>query len=509
MRFLPALLAVLLHTVVLVAWAGAQTAPPDPIGRGYELLASGLRQEAVRHFESLLAGGPDNLPAGFGALAARHARLEYDDSEQSLFEKRLDHFIDTATTRYGRSRNDEEALFYLAQAHMLRGGYRFEYDKGMWGAARDGAKAKSYSETYVARQPHHADAYLTLGLYNYYVALAPSLFKVVGRMLFLPAGNRAEGLKQLERAAAAGTWFAPRARLVLMGIYGTTEHRPAEALALGRALRQRYPGNDTVSFALADLHLAPAFEDRDEAAALYQHVIDRNRRDATIDAESARLRATLALAAVRQEQWRLDEAIALVTPIVQSGVTRPAWALPQALLRRSNYRALLDDAAAAEDAKVLLGNPKIAATWREAARAQLKWIDQRRSSGESAMYAALVPGNRLVAEKQWAAARQAYEPVRVRDPQNPQVRYRLAYLTFASGDAERALPEMAALAAAGKGVPDWIKAGALLVTARAHDLAGRRDQARRAYQTIVDRYEEERPAAAARLGLITAYVRPA
>jgi hypothetical protein len=232
MRLTTALLTVLVHTVVLAGPAGAQAPSLDAIGRGYELLASGQRQEAVRHFESLLAGRPDDLPAGFGALAARHTRLEFDDSEQSLFERRLDHFIDLATERYGRSKNDEEALFYLAQAHMLRGGYRFEYDKGMWGAARDGAKAKGYSETYVARQPNHGDAYLTLGLYNYYVALAPSLFKVVGRMLFLPAGNRAKGLEQLERAAAAGTWFAPRARLLLMGIYGTTEHRPAEALAM-------------------------------------------------------------------------------------------------------------------------------------------------------------------------------------------------------------------------------------------------------------------------------------
>lgn len=498
--------------ILAVSWssarpASAQSAPSDPIAEGYELLASGRRVASVRHFEALMTARPGALAPAFGALAARHGRLEVDEAEQAVFEVRLDQFIADATARYKRNDRDEEALFYLAQAHMLRGGYRFEYDKGMWGAARDGAKAKNYSDAYIARQPNHGDAYLTLGLYNYYVALAPSFFKAVGWMLFLPSGNRIEGLKQIERAAASGHWFAPRAKLLLMGIYGSIEHRPNDALALGQRLQERYPLNDNVGFALADLYLAAGVEDRDRAAAVYQRIIDRHRAASDIDAAASRFRATLALAGVRQEQWRLDDAIALLTSMVDAKPARPTWALPQALLRRSNYRALLNDPGAAADARLIQTHTQIA-RWREAAASQIKWIDQRVASGEAPVYSALIRGNRHVAEKQWAEARRAYEEVRARDPHNPQLRYRLAYLSFASGDAERALPEMTALAAVGKN-PDWLKAGALLVVARAHDLAGRREQARRVYQTIVDRYEDQRPASAARLGLITPYVRPA
>jgi TolA-binding protein len=326
-------------------------------------------------------------------------------------------------------------------------------------------------------------------------------------MLFLPSGNRAEGLKQVERAAASGGWFAPRAKLLLMNIYGSTEHRPGEALAIGRALQERYPANDHVGFALADLYLAAAVEDRAKAADVYQRIIERNKEDVTIDGTSARLRATLGLAGVRQEQWRLDEAVALLTPIVESGVARPSWALPQALLRRSNYRALLNDAAATADAKVILANPRMT-RWHKSATSQIKWIEQRVASGEAGTYSALISANRLVADKQWAEARRAYEAFRARDPHNPQLRYRLAYLAFVSGEAERALPEMTAIAAGGKNVPDWMKAGALLVAARAHDLAGRREQARRTYQTIVDRYDDQGAAVSARLGLITPYARP-
>ena len=60
---------------------------------------------------------------------------------------------------------------------MVRAAYRFNHDKGMWGAARDGAKSKRYADAYVKRHPGHADAYFTLGTYNYYVELAPSFIK--------------------------------------------------------------------------------------------------------------------------------------------------------------------------------------------------------------------------------------------------------------------------------------------------------------------------------------------
>jgi tetratricopeptide (TPR) repeat protein len=500
---------VLLASVTAVVPAAfAEPAQTGEVARGYELLADGHRLDALKHFEQRLASRPDDLALSFGSLVARHIRLQVDDSEQTVFEQRIDRLITLASTRYTRNNKDDEALFYLAQAHMLRGGYRFEYDKGMWGAVRDGAAAKKYSETYIRRHPEHGDAYLALGIYNYYVSLAPSVFRAVGWLFFLPSGNRTLGLQQIERAASSGHWFAPRARLLLMEIYGTLEQRPSDALAIGRSLEARHPYNDHVAFALADVYLGPALEDRSRAAAVLETLIDRAGNGTDVDTVGLRLRATIALASVRQEQWRVDEAIGVLTPVIQSGVKRPSWALPQALLARGNYRALVNDARAAEDARLVASTPAWA-KWHDAAKDQLEWIQERSSSGEAALYASLIPGNRLTAEKRWEAAERAYEEARERHRNDPQVRYRLAYLTFARGDSDAAASEMSTLASAGKGVPDWLKAGALLTIARSHDLAGRREQARRTYQTILDRYEKQYAARAARLGLITPYARPA
>jgi tetratricopeptide (TPR) repeat protein len=493
-----------LVVVLLVAVpAGALAQPAPDIRRGYELLYQGDHGAAARHFDGLLASRPEDLGVQFGALITRHERLETEIGLAPEFERRVDAFIAGA----GRRQKDPEATFYLAQAHMLRASYRFEHNKGMWGAARDGAKAKNYSEAYVKAHPDRADAYLTLGIYNYFVDLAPTFAKVFRVMLFLPSGNRAEGLRQIERAAAGGAIFGSKAQRVLVEIYAQFEGRPADALALAERLHRDHPASDDVAFLLGEVYNSPAIENRARAAAVYQEVIDRRRQDTSPDGAASRASALFALAAVRADQWRLDEAIATLTPAIDAGVAKPDWALPQFLLRRGNYRALMNDAGAEADARRVQSTAALA-RWHGSAAALLKWISERAGTGEAAIYAALLPANRLAADRQWDAAQRAYDALGARHPNDAQVRLRIAQLHVNRGQPDPAIPALSALGASGRGVPDWVKAGALLYLGRAHDLAGRREQARRAYQRVVDNYENERAAGAARLGLITPYRRP-
>ena len=169
---------------------------------------------------------------------------------------------------------------------------------------------------------------------------------------------------------------------------------------------------------------------------------------------------------------------------------------------------LLNDPLAREDAKRVLDDPRMNA-WHGAASKMLETIDQRRSTSEAATYAALIPGNQLVVAGNWNEALRSYEAVRASAPGSPLVRYRFAYLDYARGRTEAALPEFVALAAGGRAVPEAIRAQALLYVGRIHDLAGRRDEAKKAYQRVVDDFGKERPAFAARVGLITPYRRPA
>jgi tetratricopeptide (TPR) repeat protein len=504
----PLVIALALGMLAAAAPARAQTPPIDPVPEGYRLLYGGDKAASAKYFDDLLKSRPDDLPVRYGWLMAQRNRLG-DATLRTAYEKALDACLTLADKRYDKNSKDAEALFYLAQAHLMRAEYRFDNNKGMWGAARDGANAKGYAETYIKQHPENGDAYFVLGMYNYYVDIAPTLVHFLRFLMFLPGGDRVNGLKQIERAGAQGTLFGPVAKSMLVEIYSGYEGRGTEAAAVAEQLQRQFPTNDEVAFKLAGIYSGPLFEDRARAASVFQGIADRRKNDKTPDGASAHFNAILGLATMKQEAFRLDEAIALLGPTIDAKVAFPEWVLAQFLIRRSNYKMLQNDPAAGEDARRVVGDPNMA-PWHTGAQNLLTTIDQRKASGEAATYAALLPGNRLTIEGKWDEALKAYEPVRARDPQNPLIRYRLAYFDFARGRTDLALPVFTALAASGKTTSDAIRANSFLYVGRIQDLAGRRTDACKAYQRVVDDFTNNpRVVSAAKVGLLTPYHRPA
>jgi tetratricopeptide (TPR) repeat protein len=472
---------------------------------GYRQYYNGDLPGAQRAFETLIGARASNLAAHFGWLRVMEARSADDRTLEPEFERRLDLLLDDAEGRVGRSSTDDEALFYLAAGYLLRANFRVERDKGMWGAARDGARAKRLSEQYLQRHPEHGDAYFVLGMYNYYVELMPSFYKALRLFLFLPSGDRALGLQQIERAYSQGSLFAPQAGLSLMEIYGEFESRPADGIGIGERLTTQYPDNPKMQFSLAELYESPAVESFDRAAATYERIVasEDHRPGAP---RAARYQARLGLASALLSQWRSSESIAVLDAAIAQKPEQPLWVMPNLLLRRANYRALSNDPGADADVEAVLAEPKWK-EWHVRAAGLQQWITQRRTSGEATIYAALMPGNRFCVAREWDQAAAAYEEVRRRYPSDPQVRFRLAYVAFRRGDYAHALPEMASLADS-KSTPEWLRAQATLYAARAQDLSGRRPDAMKLYQRVVDRYDQESAAWAAKVGLVSPYRRP-
>ena len=478
----------------------------DPIYAGYMRLYAGEREGAFRHFKALRGKDPKGLAPWFGQLFAHEARIEFDRSLMPSFEAGMQEFLDYADQRYSRSKADAEALFYLTQGYLLRSTYRIDYDKGMFGAARDAAKSKGYADTYVKQHPEHGDAYLALGLYNYYVDIAPNFVKVLRVLLFLPPGNRSEGMKQLDRVGRQGSYFAALAQGALADIYGSFEGRLPEAIALGEQLVQRFPTNASLRFDLAERYMHPTVDRYDDAAQQYYAIIEQKKTSSIEDLE-ARYRATLGLANLRRSQWRLEDAVALLSATIDQKVAKPDWVMPTFLLRRANYRALLNDAAAAGDAQ-RVAHDKAMANWHKAAQGQIAFIEGRRKAADEArIYAALIPGNRHAVEHRWDAAIAVYDQVNTAYPGNWQVKYRRAYLEFMRANYDAAAPSLHEIVTSSAAMPAWLKAQAMLTLAWTHDLGGRRTEAIKLYKRIVDDYENEAAAGAARIGLISRYRR--
>jgi tetratricopeptide (TPR) repeat protein len=256
---------------------------------------------------------------------------------------------------------------------------------------------------------------------------------------------------------------------------------------------------------LASIHMHPAIEDYERAEQELNAVLART-TGAFPRHLAQRHSAMLGLASLRRTQWRLEDGIALLDGALQNAPQKPQWILPTLLLRRGNYKMLIDDPSATADIRRVLSNPEWK-EWHKPAQQLLTAHDKRARSGEGELYTALIPGNRLVADDRFDEARVFYETLAARHPGDWQVRYRLAYLDFARERYDAAATGMQAIVNSPASMPDWLKAAALLHLAYTHDLAGRRSEALRLYRRVVDRYEDDSSAGAARLGIIAAYRR--
>ena len=113
-------------------------------------------------------------------------------------------------------------------------------------AARDGKRIHDSLQLAISLDPSLGDAYFGLGLYHYYAAIAPRVARILSMLMFLPGGDRAGGLKEMEQTRSQGMLLRGEADYQLHLIYLWYERQPATALRLIEGLRTRYPAQSGV-----------------------------------------------------------------------------------------------------------------------------------------------------------------------------------------------------------------------------------------------------------------------
>jgi tetratricopeptide (TPR) repeat protein len=189
--------------------------------------------------------------------------------------------------------------------------------------------------------------------------------------------------------------------------------------------------------------------------------------------------------------------------VIDATISTPDWVMPAFLLRRANNRMLLNDPGAADDARSVAGNKQMR-TFHEAAQRQLAAIGERRPD-EGAIYAELIPANRMTVEHRWNEAQAAYERAAAAHPEDWQVKYRLAYLDFERRGYDAAARGLEPIVSTSAKIPRWLRAAAMLNLAWTYDIGGRRAEAVKLYKKVVDDYEDQSAANGARLGLLSPY----
>src|SRR5205823_7827578 len=82
-----------------------------------------------------------------------------------------------------------------------------------------------------------------IGLYHYYADVVSAAAKVLRVLMFLPGGNRVQGMREMLQAREHGELLPGEADYQLHWLYLWYEKKPAQALELLRSLDARYPSN--------------------------------------------------------------------------------------------------------------------------------------------------------------------------------------------------------------------------------------------------------------------------
>jgi tetratricopeptide (TPR) repeat protein len=182
-----------------------------------------------------------SYPRHRAKLAADQHYLDLAAKASSLAEAQIA-VRDTAEMQFYAGMGDAQ----LARIYGLRGETR--------NGARAGVRARERLLRAVAIDPDLSDAYMGLGLYNYYADTLSGMARVLRFFMGIPGGSKQEGIQQLEHAIGEGVLTPPEARFYLAVNLHNYEQKYEQALQVARPLAEKYPANPLFQLICGDLY---------------------------------------------------------------------------------------------------------------------------------------------------------------------------------------------------------------------------------------------------------------
>ena len=136
--------------------------------------------------------------------------------------------------------------------------------------ARAGVEARKHLLRCLELNPNMADAYLGLGLYNYYVDTLSSMAKILRFFMGIPGGDKHEGLRQLEIASTKGELTQMEARFNMAKSLRNYDFDYPRAEQAAAPLLTQHP--DNCIFLLLAGDIEQKLGNSEEAAAKFRSV---------------------------------------------------------------------------------------------------------------------------------------------------------------------------------------------------------------------------------------------
>jgi tetratricopeptide (TPR) repeat protein len=324
--------SLLLVSLATPAGAAGLTAP-EPLVKAYELILEARFDDAERQLMAACPPAPRPACDVIGAVND-YWRLLIDPEDtrrDPALLKRINTAIASAEAWVAREPKRAEAWFYLGGAYgtrVLLRGHRGQY----LAAARDGKRIHDSLQLAISLDPSLGDAYFGLGLYHYYAAIAPRAARILSMLMFLPGGDRAGGLKEMEQTRSKGMLLRGEADYQLHLIYLWYERQQATALRLIEGLRARYPSNPVFYVRLAEVQ-GNYVRNHHAALQTYRSMLDAARAGRLAVAIVSEVHARLGMA---QEMDALCDSTGAVEQLNAVVALKPA--APYAALARAFYQ---------------------------------------------------------------------------------------------------------------------------------------------------------------------------
>lgn len=245
-RIIPLLAAALLSAAPLAAQDAASTAE---LLSGQELIYRGRFGAAQLYFERLAELYPAD-PAGFALQASALIWWGEARGEETFQADSIDLLLGDAIGRAQQAADSAPsdaaratALFWLGTAYGYRA-RQAELRGGYWRAARDAKAMQSALERALEADSACVDCLLGLAVYDYALARAPALARLVARIIGLGGGDAGRALDRMRRVSGDGVL----ARIEARWVYANALLREAERDVALREEARRLVGELTIEF---------------------------------------------------------------------------------------------------------------------------------------------------------------------------------------------------------------------------------------------------------------------
>lgn len=189
------------------------------------------------------------------------------------FEDLLKVTISKAEARLRARQDGAGSYLYEGFAYALRARLAGLRDKEL-PTARAGKKMRTLLLTALKLDPNLTDAYLGVGIYNYFVDTLSAIVKIIAWFIRLPGGSRFEGLRQLELCASQGEFARAEAKFYLAKDYSrANEGQYSKSIRLFEEMSREYPHNPLWPMLIGSLH--SRIGQREQGEAIYREVYQK------------------------------------------------------------------------------------------------------------------------------------------------------------------------------------------------------------------------------------------